>query len=180
MSVAENICPVCKTVNEIDAIVCEHCGATLEYPALDLERTSKTSSMDALTPQRIRKWALNEAPVAEAPDRGIAFHVEGYSRPAHMDSTREFILGRYAGAPSELLLDLSPFGAYSMGLSKRHAIVQPTGDGYTVMDLGSFNGTWLNDEKLNPHTSYPLASGSHLRLGRMQILVLYRPISGAQ
>jgi len=46
-----------------------------------------------------------------------------------------------------------------------------------VLDLGSANGTWLNDERLLPYKSYPLASGSHLRLGRMRLFVLYRPLA---
>ena len=178
MKVSENICPVCTTANELDAIVCGHCGAALDDPSLDPEHYSKTTSMQAVTPEKIRKWALNEAPVVEAPDHGIAFHIEGYSRPAHIDSPGEFILGRRIDATSELLLDLSPFGAYSLGLSKRHAIIRRRGNGYEVMDLGSFNGTWLNEKKLTPQTPYALPSGSHLRLGRMQIIVLYRPIAG--
>jgi pSer/pThr/pTyr-binding forkhead associated (FHA) protein len=53
-------------------------------------------------------------------------------------------------------------------------IIRQARNGYEVLDLGSVNGTWLNDERLAPHRSYPLASGSHLRLGRMQLLVLYQ------
>ena len=35
----------------------------------------------------------------------------------------------------------------------------------------------LEEERLVPHQPYPLPSGSHLRLGRMRLLVLYRPFA---
>jgi hypothetical protein len=128
--------------------------------------------MQALTPEIIRNWSLEEAVI---PDRGIAFYVDGYAKPAYIDTQGEFVLGRRAGTTTEMLLDLAPFGGYSMGLSRRHVIIRRTGGTYEVLDLGSVNGTWMNGERLVPHTSYPLRSGSYLRLGRMVILVLYRP-----
>jgi hypothetical protein len=131
--------------------------------------------MQALTPEMIEEWSLKETKEAVAPDRGIAFYVDGHSMPAYIDPSGEFVLGRTVGTTSEQLLDLAPFGGYSLGLSRRHAIVRRTGDGFEVVDLGSVNGTWLNEEKLIPQKAYPLRNGSHLRLGRMRILVLYRP-----
>lgn len=174
MNVIENICPVCKTKNELDAIRCEHCGATLNEPFRDAEHKTKTTDMQALTPEMIREWVLKNTKEAVVPDSGIAFYVDGHSMPAYIDPKGEFVLGRQIGMSSELLLDLAPFGGYSLGLSRRHAVIRRTTDGYEIVDLGSVNGTWLNEERLVPHQSYPLPSGSHLRLGRMRILVLYR------
>ena len=177
MNVSENVCPVCKTKNELEAIVCGHCGATLDDPFIESGHKTKTTDMQALTPEMIREWSLKAAKEAVVPDSVIAFYVDGYSSPAYIDSKGEFVLGRKFGTTSELLLDLSPFGGYSLGLSRRHVVVQRGGDGYEVMDLGSVNGTWLNEERLVPQTQYPLPSGSHLRLGRMRILVLYHPFA---
>lgn len=176
MTVSENICPVCKTKNELEAVVCGHCGVRLDDPFLELGPKTKTSDMQALTPEMIREWSLQQAKEAAVPESGVAFYVEGYSKPAYVDADGEFVLGRKAGMMSEMLLDLAPFGGYSLGLSRRHVVIRRTGRGYDVMDLGSVNGTWLNEERLAPHTSYSLPSGSHLRLGRMRILVLYRPV----
>ena len=64
-----------------------------------------------------------------------------------------------------------------MGLSRRHVVIRRTDEGYQLLDLGSVNGTWLEEERLVPHQLYPLPSGSHLRLGRMRLLVLYRPVA---
>ncbi len=174
MNVSEIICPVCKTRNELDAKFCVNCGAALEDPFGEVEHKTKTTDMQALTPEMIQEWVLKNTREAVAPDSGIAFYVDGHSMPAYIDPEGEFVLGRKVGATSELLLDLAPFGGYSLGLSRRHAIIRHTREGYEILDLGSVNGSWLNEERLVPHQAYPLPSGSHLRLGRMRLLVLYQ------
>ena len=176
MSVSEHVCPVCNTKNELEAVVCGHCGARLDDLSIDGGPRTKTTDMQAVTPEMIREWSLTERVILEAPESGIAVYVEGESRPAHIESRREFVLGRKSEATAEMLVDLAPFRGYSMGLSRRHVTIRRADDGYQVMDLGSVNGTWLNEERLVPHTPYRLPSGSRLRLGRMRILVLYRPV----
>lgn len=177
MNVSENVCPVCKNTNELQSIVCSHCGAALVDTGMDSGHKTKTTDMQALTPEMIRDWSLKEAKEAVVPESGIAFYVDGHSMPAYIDSRDEFVLGRKAGTTAGKLLDLAPFGGYSLGVSRRHVIIRGMEDGYEALDLGSVNGTWLNEERLVPHKSYPLPSGSHLRLGRMRIFVLYRPFS---
>lgn len=135
--------------------------------------------MQALTPEVIREWILKNTKEAVVPDSGIAFYVDGHSMPAYIDPEKEFVVGRKVGTTTELLLDLAPFGGYSLGLSRRHVAVRRTREGYEILDLGSVNGTWLDEERLVPHRFYPLPSGSHLRLGRMRVLVLYRSFAEA-
>jgi hypothetical protein len=134
--------------------------------------------MQALTPEMFGYWSFKEAKEVVIPDSGIAFYVEGQSNHAHIDCQGEFVLGRRSGTTSgemsEILLDLGPLGGFALGLSRRHAAIRRTEEGYEVLDLESINGTWLNEEKLVPHKAYPLHSGSHLRLGRMRLLVLYK------
>jgi pSer/pThr/pTyr-binding forkhead associated (FHA) protein len=174
MNVAENVCPVCKHKNAVEATLCENCGSALTDLFLDPGAKTKTTDMQALTPEQIQDWSINQATV---PENGIAVYVEGESRPAYVDSNGELVIGRRVGATSEGLLDLSPKGGYHLGLSRRHAIIRRAERGYELMDLGSVNGTWLNDERLVPHKAYHLPSGSHLRLGRMRLFVLYRPLT---
>ncbi len=177
MNVSENICPVCKTENDLEAVICKQCGAALGGSILESGQETKTTDMQALTAEMIRDWSLKEAREVAVPDSGIAFYVDGHSMPAYIDPAGEFVLGRKVGTTSEALLDLAPFGGYSLGLSRRHAVIRQTAAGYEMLDLGSANGTWLNEERLVPHKPYPLPSGSHLRLGRMRVLVLYRPVT---
>lgn len=178
MKATENICPACRESNELEAVVCERCGAVLEDPFMD--PGFETKNMLALVEEGIRDWSIDKAAV---PDHGIAVYIEGEFKPAFIDSRTEFVIGRWVETTSEVpedLLDLSPLGGYGQGLSKRHAVIRRTVRGYEILDLGSVNGTWLNNERLDSQKYYPLASGSHLRLGSMRLFVLYRPVTKTQ
>lgn len=51
-------------------------------------------------------------------------------------------------------------------VSSQHAAVEWTGAGWQVQDLGSRNGTYLDDERVAPNTRCVLNRGAHLRFGR--------------
>lgn len=177
MNATENICPVCKQSNELGAVVCRNCGAELKDLFMDPGARTKTTNMPAVVPERIGDWSIDHAAV---PDDGIAVYIEGEFSPVYRVSKGEFVIGRKtetSSPVSESLLDLAPRGGYAQGISRRHAVIQRTEHGYEILDLGSVNGTWLNDERLVPHKYYQLASGSHLRLGSMRLFVLYHPLT---
>ena len=178
MNTVENICPVCKEKNEPKAIFCGHCGAPLENPSLDPRTGTKTTKVEV--PEGIKDWSVDEAAI---PDDGIAVYIEGEFKPIHKDSRREFVIGRKSGKTaqvSESLLDLAPAGGYARGVSRRHVVIRRAEQGYEILDLGSVNGSWLDEKRLVPHKHYPLASGSHLRLGSMRLFVLYNPFTEAK
>lgn len=62
------------------------------------------------------------------------------------------------------------------GVSHRHASLrrQPDGASWAVLDLGSANGTRLNDADLPPNVLTPLKADDTLRLGRWTVLTLRR------
>lgn len=177
INASENICPVCKESNEIEAVVCRHCGTVLDDPFMDPGAKTKKTNFPVVVPESIKDWSIDEAAI---PDQGIAVYIEGEFNPAYIDSRGEFVIGRRVGTTSDIpedLLDLSPLGGYAQGISRRHAVVRWTEHGYEILDLGSVNGTWLNDERLVPQKYYPLVSGSHLRLGGMRLFVHYHPLA---
>ncbi|MDQ3985663.1 MAG: FHA domain-containing protein, partial [Actinomycetota bacterium] len=56
-------------------------------------------------------------------------------------------------------------------VSGRHLEIRRKDDGdLQVVDVGSTNGTWLNDAKLEPGVPYDVAPGDRLRLGPQTIL----------
>jgi hypothetical protein len=114
--------------------------------------------------------------VALIPENGVGIHVAGAPKPYYVHMYKELILGRTADATLEAVLDLSDLNAAEMGVSRRHALIRRTESGFEVVDLGSRNGTWLNAERLVPNKPYPFPSGSHLRIGQMRLLVIYRPV----
>src|SRR5687767_5888574 len=98
MSVAENVCPVCKHKNELEAVVCGQCGATLNDPFMDPGAKTKTTDMPALSPEHRRVWSVDKGAV---PESGIAFYLNGTFQPAYIDTRGEFVLGRKVGTTSE-------------------------------------------------------------------------------
>lgn len=86
------------------------------------------------------------------------------------------VLGRKSNmAGTSHDVDLSPYGAYALGVSRNHAELRLTPDskGIELRDLGSSNGTFLNEEQASPHYKYRVAHGDSLRLGNMKIRVLF-------
>jgi hypothetical protein len=68
-------------------------------------------------------------------------------------------------------LDLSPDGGFVEGVSRQHAKILQLGNRLLVEDLGSANGTFLNDECIKPYLLYPLGEGTTLQLGGLRLLV---------
>jgi len=63
------------------------------------------------------------------------------------------------------------------GVSRRHARLLVQRDQATLEDLGSKNGTWLEDERLSVPT--PLPDGAVFRLGRLALVFRSGPESGS-
>lgn len=76
----------------------------------------------------------------------------------------EIVIGRDENA------DLS---VASPAISRRHARLTREGDTYILEDLGSSNGTFLNEQKLSGR--HPLKTGDRIRLGQTSTLVYEAP-----
>lgn len=85
-----------------------------------------------------------------------------------LDLRTRTILGRGQN-PEEFVLDLSVFDAFALGVSRRHALLYMKNNQIFIEDLGSVEGTWLNDQWLIPFKSYPVTRTSVLRLGRLTV-----------
>jgi pSer/pThr/pTyr-binding forkhead associated (FHA) protein len=57
-------------------------------------------------------------------------------------------------------------------VSRRHAEVRREDAGYSVIDLGSLNGTYVNRERVD---KTELASGDELQIGKFRLLFLAAP-----
>jgi FHA domain-containing protein len=76
-------------------------------------------------------------------------------------------------------LDDSEITLPHRSVSRHHARIVPTASGYEIEDLGSTNGTWLNDRPLNDRVA--LADGDSLMVGDIPLVVeLIQPQRQAQ
>jgi chemotaxis family two-component system response regulator PixH len=66
-------------------------------------------------------------------------------------------------------IDLEPYGAEGLGVSRQHLTIYTEAERLMVMDTGSNNGTLLNNSKMKVNDGYRLAHGDILTLGRMRL-----------
>ncbi len=77
-----------------------------------------------------------------------------------------------------LLLDLTPYSAHELGVSRKHAAIVFRGSNRTnhdvqVTDIGSANGTYLNGQHIAPDVPHRLHNSDELCLGHLRIRVRY-------
>jgi pSer/pThr/pTyr-binding forkhead associated (FHA) protein len=70
-------------------------------------------------------------------------------------------------------LDLTDDNGAEHGVSRLHATIQPSNRGLVLVDLGSTNGTLLNNYRLPPDLPYPLHNGDEIRFGRLLVHVFF-------
>jgi pSer/pThr/pTyr-binding forkhead associated (FHA) protein len=59
-------------------------------------------------------------------------------------------------------------GRHLPGISRRHAIFRESGNFWSLQDLGSTNGTWVNGESINRPTR--LKVGDRIAFGQMRFV----------
>ncbi len=75
----------------------------------------------------------------------------------HLEPTPyPYTIGR---APDNQLLVNDP------KVSSHHAQIRPEGEGYEIVDLGSSNGTFVNEQRLVPNMPRLLQTGDQVRIG---------------
>jgi pSer/pThr/pTyr-binding forkhead associated (FHA) protein len=149
-------CNNCGHRNPSDANFCSSCGSPLAPGA---DTTVSFVPQDPSGEQGEDEVNVGVAELADGsgvlvvkrgPDVGAKYVLD-------QDVTH---LGRHP--ESEIFLD-------DITVSRRHAEVFRTSSGYTVKDVGSLNGTYVNRERIDEAV---LASGDELQVGKFKLLFL--------
>ncbi len=76
-------------------------------------------------------------------------------------------------------VDLGPYSADEMGVSRQHLTLKLDGDRIVACDNGSRNGSLINNERMKPYENYPIRDGDELTLGllRVKVELLMNPFS---
>jgi hypothetical protein len=180
-------CPNCD--HEIyTAEVCPWCGATTGAssppPSEDTDRKPPAILDQPRDPNAtfIARPSANDRPGVVSgwgtkrfhPSMAIVLHIDEATEPLIIEPAERFIVGRLDRqrgiAPD---LDLTPYGAVEKGISREHAEMRSSEDELVLVDLGSTNGTFINENQLTPSVPEVLHDGDLIRLGQMRLHIYF-------
>jgi pSer/pThr/pTyr-binding forkhead associated (FHA) protein len=157
---AYTFCNQCGHRNPPDSNFCSSCGApldvlsdrTITLTAVDPLQDAAGREDDVVIPVGDLKKGVGVLIVRAGPQAGSRFPLEN-------DVTT---LGRHPN--SEISLD-------DITVSRRHAEIRKTVDGYEVIDAGSLNGTYVNQERIDRAM---LIHGDELQIGKFRLVFFER------
>ena len=165
-------CTQCGHANPPDARFCSRCGSPLsrpEAPAADVTSTLSISGIDALDAETGQTLVPDRAAVEQLPP-----------------GTALLVVMRGPNAGSRFLLDsdLTTVGRHpesdifldDVTVSRRHAEFYRRGDRFTVRDVGSLNGTYVNRQRIE---ELPLTGGDEVQIGKFRLVFFTRGPGGA-
>jgi len=138
-------CKECQMENIEGALFCEECGAKMTGQ-LEVSESFAGAGAAQLVLESIDGSKL------EVPEKD------------------EIVIGR-EDPISDVFpdVDLTGLGGMENGVSRKHAVIHRAGAGYTVEDMGSTNGTYINRKKLQPHAPQTIKPGDELRFGTLSL-----------
>jgi hypothetical protein len=167
-------CIRCGRGNPEGARFCSQCGSPL--PRGSAEATAETTSIISFVGTDPGEGeyvdeAVSDAPAAEALPAGTAMLVVRRGPNAGsrflLDSDLTLV-GRHPD--SDIFLD-------DVTVSRRHAEFYRSGNRFTVRDVGSLNGTYVNRERIEERD---LAGGDEVQVGKFRLVFVVGPRSQAE
>ncbi len=104
----------------------------------------------------------------------VVFFVGGYDEPIAVVVQSRITIGRRSGSTSRRPhVDLERYGAFEAGVSRIHAALYRTDDGFFIEDLGSSNGTFINNVRLEPEQRHPIDNATEFVLGTLPVRLFF-------
>lgn len=167
------ICPNCHYKELDGALYCSECGA----PLVNLERvqTHLIGDVNGQTQEFDDKKSSDD--LVKTQSSPLTLVILGSGQVLHLAGREDYSIGRSTeGQPILPDVDLAPYDAYTLGVSRLHAILQWIDQRLYIRDLGSSNGTRINGEKILPKIFFPLKHGDIISLGRLRVQLLIQNI----
>ena len=163
-------CTVCGTQNPDEARFCAQCGNRLQtappVPDPDGEPSGESTATISIT----------AADKAETSDRQLN-PVDAAAVDALPSGHALLVVQRGPGSGSRFLLDQDVISAGrhpeseifldDVTVSRRHAEFHRQGDSFTVSDVGSLNGTYVNRDRID---RVRLTDGDEVQIGKFRLV----------
>lgn len=177
-------CPRCGYVNRHGIIFCEQCGLQvgtgvrktarfITKPQAKRETAEVPENAPNLTEtiySRKRKRSFQKGTSVFEETATLRIDIEGSHEPLFLRpfEAGAIVFGRNDPEDSyQPDVDLEPYDAHHLGISRRHAALTLTGKRLDLRDLKSTNGTYLNGVLLDPNEPHQIRDGDEIRLGNM-------------
>jgi hypothetical protein len=157
-------CPACGAPRSGDDRYCEGCGFDFHGPPPAPSGWEAVATADRAQFDRLAVAGVSFPD--GCPERRFAL-ADGDNR-----------IGRSRGQPDEHAPEIDLAGPpVDPGISRMHAVLERRSDGlYFLRDLGSTNGTMVNDDPvpIAPQTAIPLADGDRVHVGAWTTITVRR------
>ncbi len=158
-------CTVCGTQNPDEARFCAQCGNRLVAPASAPDGSGESTATIAIGADKI-----------ETSDRQLN-PVDAAAVDALPSGHALLVVQRGPGSGSRFLLDQDVVSAGrhpdseifldDVTVSRRHAEFHRQGDSFTVSDVGSLNGTYVNRDRID---RVQLNDGDEVQIGKFRLV----------
>lgn len=153
------VCPTCGQTTGPDDAFCQTCGTSLKRS--DGQDEAAVESQSGSLPSARARVLIRRLPPESDPDAGPTDE-----REVALDG-RNAAIGR---SPScDIVLDGDQL------VSRRHALMRFDGQHFTIVDLGSSNGTYVNGVEIRELT--PLVDSDHVTIGEHELIFSTAPAS---
>jgi pSer/pThr/pTyr-binding forkhead associated (FHA) protein len=169
------LCPNCHHQEIAGSLFCSECGAQLVSTNHFATQSIRRHPSDILSQVENSNPPPTQPVQTATLDATVSLYLVDSGQILHLVGRTEFTLGRVADRQPILPdVDLSPYEAYTQGVSRLHASLKIINQRVVITDLGSSNGTRVNGQKIMPHIDYPLNHGDVIALGKLKVQVLIR------
>ena len=170
------ICTQCGHNNADDARFCSNCGAALGVAGGAAATPPSPGETSTITIQGVDL-------AAETAEKGEGLSAADQAAVDALPSgSALLVVRRGPNSGSRFLLDsdVTTAGRHpasdifldDVTVSRRHAVMSETDDGFTIEDLGSLNGTFLNRRRIE--SAETLEDGDEIQVGKYRLIFLSR------
>lgn len=161
---------------------CPRCGADTTghtvCPTCNLDLKEDSTEQTIIqpwnaSPEKLIKSGFGK--VGFDPSQPVLIYISGVDEPVQADLNQRFFIGRVGkkNGDDSVDLDLGPFGGKDKGVSRIHAALDTLDDQLVLIDLGSTNGTFINERRIPRDEPRPIRNGDSARFGQVVVNIYF-------
>lgn len=162
---AEQLCMNCKTPYDTSELYCSTCGYILPHTF-----NGSTVYMEKKASKPVDlQWGTGYFHQRAQ----LFLRIADSQQLIKVPLTKSLVVLGRGSDSDEAHVDLTAYGAFNLGVSRRHVCIYRMEDELLIADMESANGTYLNRTRLAPGERHILRNRAVLQLGQMVLRVQF-------